>query len=79
MYYVYGIKLVITEYVGTGVRSLEEQLSEDSGSVAITPTISMSTHTLGLAVDINMMVSFQNSDEWLTAKFNLLHFLWMLL
>jgi len=75
MYYVYDIKLLISDLQGTGVRSLEEQL----GTKGLTPTATMSAHVLGIATDVNMKVTYKSGELHLTAKEYLLHFLWMLL
>ena len=67
MYYVYNIKLTITDTV----RSYENQRSLSSGIVV---GVSTSAHNFGLAIDVNMIV---NGTQF-TARDYALHFLWVL-
>lgn len=67
MYYVYNIKLTITDTV----RSYENQRQLSSGIVV---GVSTSAHNFGLAIDVNMIV---NGTQF-TVRDYALHFLWVL-
>jgi hypothetical protein len=83
MYYVYGIKLYITDTV----RSLEGQ----EGLSGFTKNISVSPHNFGVAIDINMIVKGPlkvekdkkvveiTQEMTITGSLYSFHFLWLLL